>query len=218
MDKSSLTKCSLLILVLIVFLSGCATIYRTPDFDAVRSQHRILAILPFDVTIEVRRLPKGVTLEMLKEMEKDEAYVIQSEIYRFFLRQASRNAYTINFQDIDQTNSILLRAGVSFDNIKNYTKDEIARILNVDSVLSGTVQRAKPMSTGAAIATIILFDWPGVTNKVDVGVTIHNGQDGNLLWKYNHSYAGGIGTSSENLTRALMRHVSRKFPYNRGYR
>ena len=215
MDKPNLTKYSLLILVLIVFLSGCASIYTTPDFDAAKHQHNILAILPFDVTIETRRLPKGITLEMLKEMEKDEAYVIQNEIYRFFLRRASRNAYTINFQDVDQTNSKLLREGISFDNIRNYTKDEIAQILNVDSLLSGTVHRARPMSEGAAIVTAILIGWTGITNKVDVGLTIHNGKDGNLIWKYNHSYSGGIGSSSENLTRALMRHVSRKFPYNR---
>jgi len=215
MDKPNLTKYSLLILVLIVFLSGCASIYTTPDFDVAKHKHNILAILPFDVTIETRRLPKGITLEMLKEMEKDEAYVIQNEIYRFFLRRASRNAYTINFQDLDQTNAKLLRAGISFDNIRNYTKDEIAQILNVDSLLSGTVHRARPMSEGAAIATAILIGWGGVTNKVDVGLTIHNGEDGNLIWKYNHSYSGGIGSSSENLTRALMRHVSRKFPYNK---
>ena len=202
-------------LVLVLILSGCATIYTTPNFDSTKNQHSILAILPFDVTIVARRLPKGVTLEMLKEMEKDEAYVIQGEVYKFFLRQLNRNAYTINFQDIDRTNSLLLRAGINFDNMRNYTKDEIARILNVDSLLSGTVHRAKPMSAGAAIATTILFNWTGVTNKVDVGVAIHNGDDGNLLWKYNHAYSGGIGSSSENLTRALMRHISKKFPYNR---
>lgn len=215
MDKPNCAKLSLLFLILVVFLSGCATIYTTPEFAAARNQHRILAILPFDVTIEAKRLPKGVTLEMLKEMEKDEAYVIQGEVYRFFLRQMSRNAYTVNFQDVDETNSRLLRAGISFDNIRNYTKAEIAQILNVDSVLSGTVYRSRPMSTGAAIATAILIGWGGMTNKVDVGVAIHNGADGSLLWKYNHSYSGGIGSSSENLTRALMRHVSKKFPYRR---
>jgi hypothetical protein len=215
MEKTNFIKLSLLALVLVILVGGCATIYTTPEFNAARNQHRILGILPFDVTIAVRRLPKGVTVEMLREMEKDEAYVIQSEVYRFFLRQMSRNAYTINFQDIDETNARLLRAGISFENLRNYSKAEIAQILNVDSVLSGTVHRARPMSEGAAIATAILFDWGGVTNKVDVGVTIHNGADGSLLWKYNHSYSGGIGSSSENLTRALMRHVSKKIPYRR---
>jgi len=215
MEKTNLLKISLFTLALVIFLSGCATIYTTPEFNTARNQHRILAILPFDVTIAVRRLPKGVTIEMLKEMEKDEAHVIQSEVYRFFLRQMNRNAYTINFQDIDETNSRLLREGISFENIRNYSKSEIAQILNVDSVLSGTVHRARPMSTGAAIVTAVLFNWGGVTNKVDVGVAIHNGTDASLLWKYNHSYAGSIGSSSENLTRALMRHISKKFPYKR---
>jgi len=215
MEKTNFKKLFLLALVLVILVSGCATIYKTPNFNAARSQHRILAILPFDVTIQARRLPKGVTVEMLREMEKDEAYVIQSEVYRFFLRQISRNAYTINFQDIDETNSTLLRAGISFENIRNYSKAEIAQILNVDSVLSGTVHRARPMSMGASIVTAVLFNWGGVTNKVDVGVAIHDGTDSSLLWKYNHSYSGGIGSSSENLTRALMRHISKKFPYRR---
>lgn len=215
MEKTNFIKLFLLALVLVIFVSGCATIYKTPNFNVARSQHRILAILPFDVTIAVRRLPKGVTVEMLKEMEKDEAYVIQGEVYRFFLRQMSRNTYTINFQDIDETNSILLREGITFKNIRNYSKAEIAQILNVDSVLSGTVHRAKPMSMGASLVTAVLFNFPGVTNKVDVGVAIHNGADASLLWKYNHSYSGGIGSSSENLTRALMRHISKKFPYRR---
>ncbi|MCJ7581902.1 MAG: hypothetical protein MUP98_15395 [Candidatus Aminicenantes bacterium] len=215
MKKTNFLKFSLLALISVILLSGCATIYTTPDFNTARSQHRILAILPFDVTIAVTRLPKGVTVEMLREMEKDEAHVIQSEVYRFFLRQMSRNAYTINFQDIDETNSRLLREGISFENIRNYSKAEIAKILNVDSVLSGTVHRARPMSMGAAIVTAVLFDWGGVTNKVDVGVAIHNGIDGSLLWKYNHSYSGGIGSSSENLTRELMRQISKKFPYKR---
>ncbi|MFC2168043.1 hypothetical protein ACFLRW_03590 [Acidobacteriota bacterium] len=215
MEKNNFLKLSLLAAILIILVSGCATIYTTPDFNAARNQHRILAILPFDVTIAVRRLPKGVTVEMLREMEQDEAYVIQGEVYRFFLRQMSKNAYTINFQDIDETNSTLLREGISFENIRNYSKAEIAQILKVDSVLSGTVHRAKPMSMGASIVTAVLLDWPGITNKVDVGVAIHNGTDASLLWKYNHSYAGSIGSSSENLTRALMRHVSKKFPYKR---
>jgi len=215
MNKNNFIKFSLLALVFVILLSSCATIYTTPEFNAARNQHRILAILPFDVTIEVRRLPKNVTMDMMKKMEKDEAYIIQSEIYRFFLRQMSRNAYTINFQDIDETNARLLRGGISFENIRNYPKSEIAQILNVDSVLSGTVHRTRPMSTGAAIATALIFNWGGVTNKIDVGVAIHNGANGSLLWKYNHSYAGSLGSSSENLTRALMRHVSKKFPYKR---
>ncbi len=215
MKKNNFIKFSLLALVFVMFLSSCATVYTTPEFNAARNQHRILAILPFDVSIEVRRLPKNVTMDMIKEMEKDEAYVIQSEIYRFFLRQMSRNAYTINFQDIDETNARLLREGISFENIRNYPKSEIAQLLNVDSVLSGTVHRTRPMSTGAAIVTAVIFNWGGVTNKIDVGVAIHNGTDGNLLWKYNHSYSGSLGSSSENLTRALMRHVSKKFPYKR---
>jgi len=214
-NKSKITCYSLLIFLLIVILSGCARIYTTPEFTAKQRQHQMMAILPFDISIEAKKLPKGMTFEMLKEMEKDEAYVIQSEIFSYFLRRISQDRYTIGFQDVDETNTLLRRAGISFDNIRDFTKHEIAEILGVDVVLSGTVYRSRPMSTGAAIATAVLIGWGGVTNKVDVGVSIHDGMDGKLIWKYNHSYSGGIGSSSQRLTKSLMNHVSRKFPYSR---
>ncbi|MCJ7680850.1 MAG: hypothetical protein MUP70_09010 [Candidatus Aminicenantes bacterium] len=204
---------SLLLLGLLVVSSGCARIYTAPDFTDIRSQHHTLAILPFDVSIDMKKLPKGMTYEMLKDMEKDESYVFQSEIYAYFLRRASQNRYTIRFQDIDETNSRLRRANISFENLRDYTKAEIGEILEVDAVLSGTIHLSKPMSTAAAIATSILLGWGGSTNKADVGVSIHDGMDGNLVWKYNHSYEGGLGSSSQRMVKSLMNDVSRTFPY-----
>lgn len=201
-------------LVLLLFL-GCATVYKNPAFKSIYQNHKIVAIVPFDVSISMKKLSDGMTYKMLKEMEKDEAYVIQSEIYAYFLKRQSKNKYTVKFQDVDKTNSRLTRAGINFDNIRNYTKKEIAKILNVDAVLSGTVHRTKPMSSGAAIALQVLTRIRGTTNKVETGVTIHNGADGELLWKYNHSVAGSLGSSSQRLVKSLMNDVTKKFPYKR---
>jgi hypothetical protein len=200
-------------LVVIAFLGSCATIYKSPDFEAVKEKHETLAILPFEVSIDMKKLPEGLTTEMLNEMEQDEAYVIQSEIYAYFLKGVSRGKYTIDFQDIDTTNSLCSQMGIIYDNMRDYTKVELAEKLNVNVVLSGTVHRSKPMSEAAAFFTFILIGWGGATNNVDVGVNIHDGVDGKLLWKYNHTYSGGIGSSPQSLTKGLMKHVSRKFPY-----
>lgn len=204
------------ILVIITLFSGCkATIYTAPEFTSVKEKHKVLAILPFDVSVSRKKLPKGLTIELLKEMEKDEAYVIQSEIYTYFLKGMSKNKYTIDFQDIDTTNSLLLKAGITFENMRNYSKSELAEILNVDAILSGRVHRSRPMSTGAAIALAIVFAPFGATNKVDVDVAIHSTADGKLIWNYNHTYKGGIGSSSHKLTKRLMKDISKKFPYSK---
>jgi hypothetical protein len=202
-------------LIVLVFLISCATakIYKSPDFELAKEKHKIIAILPFEVSIDVKKLPKDMTAEMLNDMEKDEAYIIQNEIYACFLEGLSKGKYTIDFQDIDTTNTLCSQAGITYDNIRDYTKAEIAEELNVDVVLSGTVHRTKPTSEAGAIFSLILVGWGATTNQVDVGVNIHEGADGKLLWKYNHTYSGTIGSSAISLTKALMEDVSKKFPY-----
>jgi hypothetical protein len=71
------------------------------------------------------------------------------------------------------------------------------------------------MSEAASLATFLLIGWGGATNKVDVGVTIHDGADDKLLWKYNHSFSGGIGSTPQQLTKSLMKNISKKFPYEK---
>lgn len=205
-----------LLVVLIGFLGGCASIYVAPEFTLERQKHRLLAIMPFDVTISIKRLPKNVTLEMVKEREADEAYEFQREIYTQFLRRKSR--YTIDFQDIDNTNILLSRAGIALEDIKSFTKAEIAEILNVDVILSGTLVTSKPMSEGLAIVATALLGWIGLsgpTNRAEVDVTIHSGSNSALIWNYSHTYSGGLLDSVKSLINALMRKISRKFPYNR---
>lgn len=205
-----------LLLILIGLIGGCANVYVSPEFSVERQKHRLLAIMPFDVTISVKRLPKRITLEMLKIREDEEAYLFQREIYSRFLRK--KTGYTINFQDIDTTNVLLSRAGISLEDLKSYTKAEIAEILNVDVILSGILMTTKPMSEGLAIAATALFGWiglTGATNKAEVDITIHDGSNSELIWNYSHEYSGGLLDSAKSLVNALMRKISRKFPYNR---
>ena len=69
------------------------------------------------------------------------------------------------------------------------------------------------MSTGAAIVVGALFGVWGATNTADVTVSLHDGKDSKLLWKFNHVYSGSVGSSPEQLTNAMMKPIMRKFPY-----
>lgn len=204
-------------LAVFVFV-GCAqpTIYTKPEFSNVTKSHKKVAIMPFTVTIDSKNQSKEFTVEMAKKAEKDEGYLFQQQIYAQFLKQHSKGRYTVDFQDVEFTNSLLNKSGISYDNFMSYTKSDLARILGVDAVISGTIKRSKPMSgTGAAVLGILVGYW-GATNEVNVSLNLYDGNSSDLLWKYDHDAAGSVGSSPESLAKSLMKGISKDFPYKKG--
>lgn len=197
-------------LLLVIFSSCGPTIYKATTFDNSKATVKTLAILPFNVSIDSKRLPKGITLETLKESEEKTGYEIQSNSYTWFLQR--QKEYSIAFQDIDKTNALLKKASIPFNNISTLDKGELCKILGVDGVISGKASISKPMSEGAAVAVGLLVGAWGSTNKTATSLTIHD-TNGNLLWKYDYDASGSVGSSTENLTKALMKNASKKFPY-----
>ncbi|MBK9222569.1 MAG: hypothetical protein IPO16_10690 [Saprospiraceae bacterium] len=197
-------------------MTSCGpTIYLSPDFDQVKSKHKTVAILPFDVTIAIKKLPKDVTQEMIREDEKKTGFSIQNHSYTYFLKEMSKNKYTVTFQDIDKTNTSLTKAGMSYEKLRDISKEEICNILGVDAVVSGKVSMDKPMSEAGAIAVGFIFGTWTSTNKVNVSMTVHNKKNSDLLWKYDWVAEGSVGSNSEQLTKGLMKNASKKFPYQR---
>jgi hypothetical protein len=213
MRKSALAVLAPLVLI----LPGCAThqAYLNPQFGATTSAHRTVAILPFHVTISRERLPKNLSAEDVARMEREEAFAVQTQLHTQLLRRADQ--YTVQFQDPSRTNVMLERAGVTYDSLGARTKDELAKLLGVDAVISGNVRRRKPMATGTAIALGVLFGgaFMGNTNEVGVDLQLHNGQDGALLWNFSHKFGGSIGSSPERLAEAMMGSIARRLPYRK---
>ncbi|WP_372947324.1 hypothetical protein [Mariniphaga sp.] len=192
-------------------ISGCATVYKTSELETSGENYKTIAILPFEVTVQYNRLPKNVTSEQIRENEYELGFVFQNQIYNRFLQK--KHKFAVNFQDVDKTNMMLRRNQIDIYNLGEFSKDELARLLEVDEVISAHVITSKPMSTGAALAVGILFDIWGPTNTAEVTVSLHSGKNSELLWRFNHVYSGGVGSSPEQLTHAMMGPVSRKFPY-----
>lgn len=192
-----------------------ATIYTKPEFSNVTNTHKTIAILPFTVNIDSKHQSKEFTLEVAKKSERDEAYMFQQQIYSQFLKRQAQGKYTVEFQDADQTNAVLAQYGITYENISSCTKSDIAHKLGVDAVISGTIRRSKPMSSGGAIALGVLFGSWGSTNRVDITINLHNGSNNDLLWKYDHQASGTIGSSPEELAKSLMNSISKQFPYKK---
>ena len=68
----------------IAFTSCGPQIYQAASFQEESRNHKVVAIMPFDVLIEARKLPKGVKHEMLEDQQRDYGYGMQSDVYGYF--------------------------------------------------------------------------------------------------------------------------------------
>jgi len=129
------------------------------------------------------------------------------------LRKSSN--YTVSFQDTEKTNILLKKAGM-YGKLDEFTKDEVAKALGVDGVLGGRFENEQSKSEGAAIASAVLLGGlGGKTGSGSLFLTLHNGADGELLWRFFKSMDDNIMTSTDDLVERMMRKVSRNFPYSK---
>ena len=203
-----------------LLLTACGpSIYLAKDFRTYAPMHKTVAVLPADVTILLRpNQARKTTLDEQREMEARTSLDYQSRIYSWLLRRGQQRHYTVQFQDVQQTNALLREGNISTAELRSRTPQDFAKILGVDAVLTTRVNTSKPMSEGAAVALGVASAMMGVailgaTNQANITVNIHEGGAGTLLWKYDYLATGSIFSSPAAIVDALMRNASRKFPY-----
>ncbi len=194
-------------------LEGSKEVYASPKMNAEIAKHKTVAILPFSATITYKRPPKNYDENAHKAEEKALSTDLQSSMYTFLLRKQSD--YTVTFQDVDRTNTLLKQAGV-YEKMDEVTQDSICKILKVDAVIKAKYAYEKTASEGAAIAKTVLFG--GLGSKTGSGgltMQIYNGGDGELLWRFYKAMNDDVFSSTDVLVERMMRKVARNFPYDR---
>lgn len=204
----------LLMGVLFLFnLSAIAqtNLYQHPEFEQKTADHKMIAILPFDANVSLRpKQMKEVSQEQLADLEKSEGLSVQSAMYSWFLKRKKRGDLLVEIQDTKRTNVLLSQNNV---NLKAITSEQLAEILGVDAVITGTFETDKPMSDGASIALGLLVGFWGSTNAATINMSVNNAADGELLWNYNKRVAGSLGSNTDMLINKLMRKASRRLGY-----
>jgi len=198
-------KNKIALFLLSIFVSSCASIYLAPNGKSIANKHERIAIVIPKVSIKARKKDDA---EAIKESQRTSAFEFQQEIYKYLLKRKTQGRMQVSIQDVEETNAILERS-----NIENLTTKEMCDLLEVDAIMTSNFGLKKPMSTGGAIALAVLTGYGGSTNEVVVTLSIKNCDDKSLLWKYDHKYSGGLGSSSSRLVEALMRKASKKMPY-----
>jgi hypothetical protein len=195
---------------------GQTRLFVEPEFSKYGNDHKIIAVIPFKTTISLRPKQMNKLKEgEIEKMQENESYNIQQSMYSWFLKRRQQGKMWVETQDINTTNALLSKSGITYSNINEFTPIEIVEILKVDAVIKGTFETNKPMSDGASIAVGLLVGFYGSTNRATINMFIHNAEDGKVLVNYTKAVSGSIGSSTDQLINVVMRKASRRIPYTK---
>lgn len=195
-------------------------IYTSPKFKELARDHKTLAVLPFRTTLQLRpnEVKKNGGVEGVRVLEEREGLGVQSALQSYFLKQKADNDITVDVQDVAKTNALLAKNGMTSEKLATMTMEELAQMLGVDGVISGTFESTQPMSGGAAVAMMMVGGFSGPTNTGKLAISINDGKSGELLWKYDKSLSRGFGSDTNSIITTIMRKASRQFPYSKEFK
>lgn len=175
------------------------------------------AILPFDVQIEKNLQMKKTTPEMLQEQEQKEAIQYQNGVFQFLMKK--KKEYAVNFQDIDDTNTLLSRSGITSENLKSKTKGEICEVLKVDGIVNGKFYRKEAMDQNVGKALNAVSRETGgfgaiKTGDADLSLSLYNATEQRVTWTYTNDDWNGMKDQSD-ITDRLMQKAAKKFPFKK---
>jgi len=154
-------------IVKIVFSSGRVEMINDPEASkaavAPVDHHNKAAVLPFNY------------INTQQENNPEMGFKVQQECYTFL----SNKSVSLQIQDPVTTNAMLGKAGITPENIRNYTMPELCNILGVAYVLRGTVTSNMSSVTSSGNASYNAKDGSsadknGVSNKSSGSVYASN--------------------------------------------
>ncbi len=172
-------------------------VFLSKRYDEYVAQHKVVAILPFKVDIEGENKKQITSKKERVRNEKEIEEKIQESLYNFLLR--NQDKYTIEFQDINNTNIKLKSSGI-MSTLYNTPKEEIAKALGVDAIISGDyVQKLNNKDSKSGTIKITLYD----------------GKNGDWVWKLDQDAGSKYSLIDETnkLMDNLMEKVVNFFPY-----
>jgi len=201
----------------LVFIIGASlnaqkNIYESAKFDALSKQHEVLAILPFLTNLDLK---DDVSKNELKKRAEKEGYAVQNALETYFSKRKKKKKFLVDFQNTKNTNAILAKNNISYENIDIYTIKEISDLLQVDGIISGSLDLNILLSKGVPDEFDFLDYFLGDANYGRIGMKISDGKTGKLLWKYEKTINKKSGKNTNDMIDRMMKLAARKFPYEK---
>lgn len=131
-------------------------VYEVDNIKEIIINHKMVAVIPFNYKITLKKMPKNMTEADIKNQEEKGSLSAQNSFYTYALRKVEKAEATVEVQDISRTRVMLEREGITEKNINSYLPEEIIARLGVDAIITGDIIASQPMSEGAAVATQLL--------------------------------------------------------------
>jgi len=198
------------LLPLVFFLASCSPKLMDASKAQMVANHKRIAILPANVVVESMRKS---TPEEREKAGKEASLDFQKEMQVWLFKRKAKGKLSVDLASTESTNAALKNAGY-FDGT-TLSPQEIAMMLDVDAVITSNYKLRQPVSTVAAIAIGLFFNFWATTNQTLATLEIHDGKTGDLVWTYKRSLSGSAGSNMKSLVNDLMRHAARKVPYSK---
>jgi hypothetical protein len=214
MKYGRLTKVVGMVLLLSwsVALYSQKNIYESPKFDDLSAGHETLAILPFLTKLDLK---DTISKEELKVLEEKEGDAVQNALETYFSNRKKKKKFSVEFQNVKNTNAILAKNNITYENIDIYTVKQLSDILGVDGIISGNLDLNILLSKGISTDFSFMDYFSGNANYGRIGIKISDGSTGKLLWKYEKEINKKSGRNTNDLIDRMMKLATRKFPYDR---
>jgi len=216
------------IALFLLFLFSCSNKYYTAsNFEEKTQKHKVVAILPAEVTLS-GKLPKNLTPEDIAKAEERESIDFQYALMNSILNHANTKKYitTVNFQDINTTQKILEQNNISVRDSWKKDDEELAKILGVDAVIRMNIRKQRYMSDeasyGVGVARQVIYK-TGIGSKVpvpssvgktyDIYATCNLLSDNQTLWNDNYKRSTDYDTAPNVIVEWITNDFGENFPY-----
>ncbi|MBM3416824.1 MAG: hypothetical protein FJY20_10380 [Bacteroidetes bacterium] len=84
-------------------------IYEVDSLKEIIANHKIVAVIPFNYKITLKKMPKNTTQEDIKLQEEKGSLSAQNSFYTYALKKVEKKEVTVEVQDIARTKVLLFR-------------------------------------------------------------------------------------------------------------
>jgi len=216
------------IAIFILFLFSCSNKYYTAsNFEEKTENHKVVAILPAEVTFTGKQ-PKNLSPDAIAKAEERESIDFQYALMNSILNHANTKKYitTVNFQDINTTLKILEKNSISVRDSWNKDDNELAKLLGVNSVIRMNIRKQRYMSDeasyGVGVARQVIYK-TGIGSKVpvpssvgktyDIYASCNLLSDNQTLWNDNYKRSTDYDVQPNVVIEWITNDFGENFPY-----
>lgn len=199
--------------LVVISAQSQTSFYEHPEFPQRAKTHNVIAILPFDVSVNLRpKEMKDMTADQIATMAESESKGVQNALFSWFLKRKNQGRLELDVQPPQTTNAKLLREGITSEVLAAYEPSEICEILGVDAYISGAMATNKLMSQGTAVVMTLLVG-ASAGPQVTMTLNIYEGASNELMCNYQKKLTGSGFNTNQDMVNVLMRKASRRIAY-----